>query len=249
VTVDDDLQHPVGHIGALVAKLSEGYDVVYGTYEQRQHGLFRNATSIITKAILRRVIGVEGAGDISSFRAFRTDLRDAFKQYRGAAPSIDVLLAWATNRFGAINVPHRPRPYGKSGYNFRKLIRHAIGMIVGFSTLPLKIASIAGFAFTIMGTLVLGWVVARYLLSGVVVPGFAFLASIIAIFSGAQLFALGIIGEYIGRLFSRSFDQPAFVIGESCGSSDSGRSESVEPPHNADLLQGGNSEARCVRRV
>lgn len=224
VTMDDDLQHPAQNIGPLVAKLLEGYDVVYGTPEQKQHGLFRKTASTVTGVALRTMMGVEGAQNISSLRAFRTDLREAFKQYRGAAPSIDALLAWATSRFGAIKVPHRPRRYGRSGYGPRKLIRYAISMTIGFSTLPLKIASIAGFAFTFMGTLVLAWVLIPYFLSGASVPGFTFLASIIAIFSGAQLFALGVIGEYIGRLYSRSFDQPPFVVGETCGTRPPGRS-------------------------
>jgi undecaprenyl-phosphate 4-deoxy-4-formamido-L-arabinose transferase len=94
----------------------------------------------------------------------------------------------------------------------RKLITHALNMVTGFSTLPLQLASLIGFAFTLLGFGVLAFVVARYLIHGGSVPGFPFLASIIAIFSGAQLFALGIIGEYLARAHFRLMDKPAYSI-------------------------------------
>ena len=89
---------------------------------------------------------------------------------------------------------------------------HALNMLTGFSVLPLQIASIIGFCFTIFGLGILGYVVIRYLLQGGSVPGFSFLASIIAIFSGAQLFALGIMGEYLARMHFRMMDRPAYSV-------------------------------------
>jgi undecaprenyl-phosphate 4-deoxy-4-formamido-L-arabinose transferase len=87
-------------------------------------------------------------------------------------------------------------------------------MMTGFSTMPLKLATAVGFSFTLFGIGVLLYVLGRYLIQGVAVPGFAFLASIIAIFSGAQLFALGIFGEYLARVFSRSTGQPSYTVRE-----------------------------------
>jgi hypothetical protein len=98
------------------------------------------------------------------------------------------------------------------------LIRHAIDLMTGFSTLPLQIASIVGFAFVLLGMSVLLFVLVNYAIRGSAVPGFAFLASSIAIFSGAQLFALGIIGEYLARVHFRSMDRPAYLVGERAGS-------------------------------
>src|SRR5690606_7580574 len=98
-----------------------------------------------------------------------------------------------------------------STYTFRKLVRHAINMITGFSVLPLRVASLIGFVLALFGVLVLVYVVGRYLIEGGVVPGFPFLASIIAIFSGAQLFALGIIGEYLARIHFRTMDRPVYA--------------------------------------
>ena len=107
---------------------------------------------------------------------------------------------------------HAARKQGTSGYTFRKLLTHAMNMMTGFSTLPLQFASVVGFVFTLFGIGVLIYVVGRYFLNGGSVPGFPFLASIVAIFSGAQLFALGIIGEYLARMHFRSMQKPPYVV-------------------------------------
>jgi undecaprenyl-phosphate 4-deoxy-4-formamido-L-arabinose transferase len=109
-------------------------------------------------------------------------------------------------------VQHAPRQAGVSGYSLGKLISHAFNMITGFSVLPLQVASVLGFAFTLMGFATLVYVVGRYLLEGSRVPGFPFLASMIAIFSGAQLFALGVIGEYLARMHFRSMERPTYAV-------------------------------------
>jgi glycosyltransferase involved in cell wall biosynthesis len=212
VTMDDDLQNPPEEIPRLLAKLSEGYDVVYGTPEKQQHGLWRDLASVITKMALRSAMGVSVARNVSSFRVLRTQLRDAFANYQSPFVSIDVLLTWGTTRFAAIPVRHCARRSGKSNYTFRKLATLALDMVTGFSTFPLQLASIIGFIFTCFGIGVLAYVLGRYLLNGGSVPGFAFLASIIAIFSGTQLFVLGIIGEYLARMHQRTMERPVYTI-------------------------------------
>jgi glycosyltransferase involved in cell wall biosynthesis len=211
-TIDDDLQHPPTEIAKLLDKLAEGYDVVYGTPMRQQHGLWRDLASELTKIALQGSMGVDVARNVSAFRVFRARVREAFVNYHGSFINIDVLLTWGTTRFAAIPVRHDERKFGVSNYTFRKLVTHALNMITGFSVLPLQLASLTGFAFTVFGMLVLVYVVGRYLIQGGVVPGFAFLASIIALFSGAQLFALGIIGEYIARIHFRTMDRPSYVV-------------------------------------
>jgi undecaprenyl-phosphate 4-deoxy-4-formamido-L-arabinose transferase len=157
-------------------------------------------------------MSAETARNVSAFRAFRTQLRDAFASYQNPFVSLDVLLTWGTTRFTAIPVRHDPRRIGSSNYTFRKLATHALSMVTGFSTLPLQLASLIGFAFTLIGLAILIYVVGRYLIQGGSVPGFPFLASIIAIFSGAQLFALGIIGEYLARMHLRLMERPAYTV-------------------------------------
>jgi undecaprenyl-phosphate 4-deoxy-4-formamido-L-arabinose transferase len=218
VTMDDDLQNPPEEISKLLKKLNEGYDVVYGTPENEEHGFWRDIASQITKMALRSSMGVEVARKVSAFRVFRTQLREAFINYQCPFISIDVLLTWGTTQFASIPVHHDPRRLGQSNYTFYKLVTHALNMITGFSTLPLQLASIIGFLFTGFGVVVLAYVFSRYLIYGKVVPGFAFLASIIAIFSGAQLFGLGIIGEYLARMHFRTMGRPSSVIRNSIGS-------------------------------
>lgn len=217
ITVDDDLQTPPEEIPNLLAALAEGYDVVYGTPERQAHGLLRDLASSITKLALQSAMGAETARKVSAFRVFRTDLREAFAQYRGPYVSIDVLLTWATTRFGSVTVRHEPRTIGASNYTATKLIAHAMNMVTGFSTVPLQLASITGFTFTLFGLGVLAYVLIRYMAQGSPVPGFPFLASVIAIFSGAQLFALGIIGEYLARIHFRTMDRPSYALRDATG--------------------------------
>lgn len=212
VTVDDDLQHPPEEIPQLLQKFNEGYDVVYGTPQQEQHGFWRDLASQLTKFVLQNAMGAEIARHISPFRIFRTQLRAAFAEYRGAYVSIDVLLTWGASRFAAVRVAHAPRMKGVSNYTVRKLISHALNMVTGFSVFPLQLASFVGFGLTLFGGGVLMYVLARYLISGSVVPGFPFLASVIAVFSGAQLFALGIMGEYLARMHFRIIEKPSYVV-------------------------------------
>lgn len=213
VTMDDDLQHPPEEIPKLLEKLGEGFDVVYGAPHKEHHGVLRDAASQMTKIVLQSGMGADVARRVSAFRAFRTYLRDGFADYNGTFISIDVLLTWATTRFAWIFTKHEPRTIGQSNYTLLKLITHAVNMITGFSTLPLQIASIVGFVLTVFGFGILIYVVGRYILmGGTTVPGFPFLAAAIAIFSGAQLFSLGIIGEYIARIHSQTMNRPSYHV-------------------------------------
>ena len=212
VTIDDDLQHPPEEIPKLLQRLSEGYDVVYGTPHVEPHGWLRGLASKITKLALQSTMGARTARRVSAFRVFHTALRVAFANYQSSFVSIDVLLTWSTTKFAWVRVRHDPRCIGQSNYTFRKLVRHALDMMTGFSTLPLQVASVLGFALTLFGLGILAYVVGRFLFQGSSVPGFPFLASIVAIFSGAQLFCLGIIGEYLARMHFRMMERPAYVI-------------------------------------
>ena len=212
VTMDDDLQHPPDEIPKLLERLAEGYDVVYGKPQHEMHSFWRNFASRTTKLVLAGILGADTAANVSAFRAFRTQLRDGFTNYQSPYVSIDVLLAWQTTRFTYVKVRHDPRVEAASNYNFRKLMTQAFNMMTGFSVFPLQAATLLGFALTLFGIALLVYVLGSYLVHGSTVPGFTFLASIISIFSGAQLFALGIIGEYLARMHFRSMEKPPYVI-------------------------------------
>jgi glycosyltransferase involved in cell wall biosynthesis len=212
VTIDDDLQHPPEEIPKLLDRLREGYDVVYGTPHEEKHGVWRNLASIVTKRAMARAMGIGTIRDISAFRAFKTELRSAFASCQSPNLVLDVLLSWGTTRFASVKVTHLPRTVGRSNYTFVRLIDQAMFVLTGYSTGPLRVATLLGFTFALFGLAVLGYVIGRYLIEGTSVPGFAFLASTIAIFSGVQLFAIGIIGEYLGRMFNRSMERPTYVV-------------------------------------
>ena len=212
VTMDDDLQNPPREIPRLVSTLDEAWDVVYGTPRRESHGLLRDVASRITKLALQDAMGVETARRVSAFRAFRTFLRLAFADYDGPYVSIDVLLTWGANRFTWVEVENPPRTIGISNYTVTKLLAHALNMMTGFSAMPLQVASMLGFGLTLFGTGVLVFVLGRYFIQGSSVPGFPFLASIVSIFSGAQLFALGVIGEYLARIHFRTMRRPSYVV-------------------------------------
>ncbi len=212
VTMDDDLQNPPEEIAALIRKLHEGFDVVYGWPRREQHGLWRAVASRITKLALQRVLGAETARRVSGFRVLRTQLRNAFAGVQGPSVNLDVLLTWGTDRFTSVDVQHRSRHSGTSSYTSLKLIDHAFNMLTGFTTVPLQAAVMLGFGASVFGFVLLCYVLARYFLQSVAVPGFTFLASVIIMFSGTQLFTLGVVGEYLARMHFRMMGKPAYVV-------------------------------------
>jgi undecaprenyl-phosphate 4-deoxy-4-formamido-L-arabinose transferase len=213
ITVDDDLQHPPEEIHKLIERMHEGFDVVYGIPFKQVHEPWRNFFSWFIKTVLSKTLGIKSIKSMSAFRAIKTDLREAFENFDSPNIIIDALLSWGTNDFGTIEVNEEARSVGRSNYTFIKLFQIAMLVLTGFSTLPLRIASAIGFFFTLFGGGVLVYVIARTVQEGSI-PGFPFLASIVSIFSGVQLFTLGIFGEYLARIFNRSMNHPAYVIGE-----------------------------------
>lgn len=214
ITLDDDLQNPPEEIPKLLEEFKKGYDVVYGTPRELRHGFRRNLASRTIKYTLRLAMGDDIGLRVAAFRLFRTQLREAFADYHSPYVSIDVLLSWGTTRFSWVYVDLVERAAGASNYTFRKLASLAITMLTSFSVLPLRLASIMGFIFTIIGFLILLYVLVSFVIYGGSVPGFPFLASMVAIFSGVQLFSLGIMGEYLARIYMRAMNRPSYVIRE-----------------------------------
>ena len=214
VTMDDDLQNPPEEIPKLLRALEEGVDVVYGTTDEQAQHLWRRISGRVSRWAMAGALSADNAAHMSSFRAFRTDLRDAFDGEIGPAVSLDALLSWGTSRFGTVDVEHHARSEGASNYTFRRLLHFAVDTATGYSAVPLQIATAIGLLTSLFGVVVLGWVMIRLIVTGESVPGFPFLASTIAIFSGAQLLTLGIIGEYLARMHFRIMRKPTYVIGE-----------------------------------
>lgn len=214
VTMDDDLQHRPEEIGYLIEGLRDPLiDLVYGVAQEEEHGFVRSLSSRVVKAALS-ASGVPNAKDVSAFRAFRTDLRDGFGHVADPFASLDVLLSWSTNSVERRALPMDRRANGASNYSLASLTRHAMNMVTGYGTGPLKLVTWLGMACSLLGFGLFISVIIRFWTGGIEVAGFTTLASMLAILSGALMLSIGILGEYIGRLHFRSMQRPTFLVKE-----------------------------------
>ena len=218
VTLDDDLQNPPEMIPRLVEHfLQTGSDVVYGVPHTVRQPWSRRLSSQVVRRSLASGMGASEASDVTSFRAFRTSLREGFDGDLGTGVSLDALLGWAASTYSSVRVDHFAREVGSSTYSAGRLIRFAVDTVTGYSARPLQLASVLGFCTAFVGFAALIWVLVRPLLTGQSVPGFPFLASTIALFSGVQLFTLGVMGEYLARMHFRIMRKPTYVVAERAG--------------------------------
>ena len=214
VTLDDDLQNPPEEINKLIDALIPGVDVVYGVSTEVKQNFYRRAGSKLVRKFFASTLGFNSAVSMSSFRTFRTALREGFNTALGPNVSLDALLTWSTTRFTVVEVKHDERKVGDSHYTFRKLVRFMIDMATGYSALPLRLASALGFVTISFGAILLVYVIGRPIITGERVQGFPMLASTIIIFSGVQIFLLGVLGEYIGRMHFRVMNKPTYMVAE-----------------------------------
>lgn len=212
ITMDDDKQHCVTDIPKLIELMHHNVDIVYGVPQLQPHGLVRGWLSTVTKQILAsstdsRVVGVH-----SAFRCFRSSLASDWETYRQPSLNVDQLLSWKSDRVATATVSHLPREYGRSNYNFSKLITHGIILLLGFTTWPLRLSTIIGVVCCLLSLVVVCFVVLQRLLVGGTVPGFAFIASLVGFLGGIQLLSIGIIGEYVAQVFNRTSDRPMYSV-------------------------------------
>jgi len=214
VTMDDDLQHPPEEVPKLLAALTDDLDLVYAQPEDEEHGFFRNLSSNLTKASMSTALGVHDAKLLSAFRVFRTFLRDGFDGLNGPHASVDVALTWATTRVGSVRVRMDERTEGQSNYTFRSLLKHAMNLIMGYSVAPLRAVTYLGLGCGFVGIFLVGVILWKFASGATSVPGFTTIASMVALFSGAQMIAIGVLGEYVGRLHTGGMGRPTYVIRE-----------------------------------
>jgi undecaprenyl-phosphate 4-deoxy-4-formamido-L-arabinose transferase len=214
VTMDDDLQHPPDQVPVLLKELRDDIDLVYGVPTEEEHGFLRSLASRAVKASMASALGIHDARSISAFRAFRTFLRDGFDGLDGPHASVDVALSWSTTRIAQTTVRMEDRADGKSNYTTWMLVKHALTLITGYSTEPLRLVGYLGFICAVFGIGLFGVIIYKYATGATTVAGFTTIASMVALFSGAQMLALGVLGEYVGRLHSGSMGRPTYVIRE-----------------------------------
>jgi len=212
VTMDDDLQHLPNQIPALLVPLARGEaDLVYGVPREEEHGFWRSAASRTVKRGLA-LAGVRAADDVSAFRAFWTAQREGFTHIEDPYVSLDVMLSWTTTSISRVVVQMDQRLVGKSSYSLRALVRHSINMITGYSNIPLRVVAWLGGVCALIGAVLGAVVLWNFAAGDTTVAGFTTIAAMVAVFSGAQMLSLGIIGEYLGRLHTRSTGKPTFLV-------------------------------------
>jgi len=211
VTMDDYLQNPPEEIPKLLQTIEEGgFDLVYGQYIGKEHAKWRNLGSTLVNTFYRIVFRTKIT--ITSFRILRRELADSILTYDLNYTFLDGLLAWNTQRIGTVEVEHNMRRKGKSGYSLSKLAVLAFNLFTNFSLLPLQLVSMSGFFLALIGFFVGLYYIGLYFLESIAVPGYASTIVSILILGGAQLLALGIIGEYLGRLHLNVNRKPQYRV-------------------------------------
>jgi undecaprenyl-phosphate 4-deoxy-4-formamido-L-arabinose transferase len=211
ITMDDDLQNPPEEIPRLLEAIeSTGSDLVYGVPDEKQHPALRNAGSALICRFYQVVFKMRVRP--TSYRIIRRELVAAILTYSLNFTFIDGLLAWNTQRISQITVAHYPRPAGRSGYSLGKLLVLALNLFTNYSLLPLQAVSLVGFAAAAGGFLVGAYYLAAYFFSAITVPGYASTITAILILGGVQLLAIGVMGEYLGRLHLNVNRKPQYTI-------------------------------------
>jgi glycosyltransferase involved in cell wall biosynthesis len=215
VTLDDDGQNPPQEALNLINHaIKENLDVVYSSYPKKRHHLVRNLCSWLNGKMANLMLGKPTGLYLSSFRSMSRFIVQEIIKYDLPYPYVDGLILRSTSNIGTLETSHEPRTSGKSGYTIRKLVRLWLSMFTNFSVLPLRIASFLGFVFALIGMLIGAFTLYERIINPNLPTGWATIAVLCSILGGIQLMALGMIGEYLGRLFMGVNRQPQFVIRE-----------------------------------
>lgn len=211
INIDDDFQNTPAEVERLYkyAVENEHLDVVYTFYPRKQHSLVRNLGSKFNNAVANVLLEKPKWLYLSSFRCVNRFLCDRVLMYTGPYPYIDGLILENTQRIGRLKVEHAPRAEGTSGYTFRKLVRLWLIMFVNFSVMPLRFSSVVGLVFSGAGFLMAIYAVVDRFRNDTP-EGWASIVSVILVFAGIQLLILGLIGEYLGRLYLMQKGKPQY---------------------------------------
>jgi undecaprenyl-phosphate 4-deoxy-4-formamido-L-arabinose transferase len=212
VTMDDDLQNPPSEVLKLLrVAQTEQRDVVYSVYEAKQHAWWRNFGSSLTNLIADWAIDKPKGLYLSSFRCISRFVADEISKSENPYPYIDALIFQVTQNVGVVTVRHDARSAGESGYTLRKLLRLWMSMLVNASIMPLRFAAIAGIATSTIGLVAFVYVLIDHFLNREPL-GWTSLMAALLVFSGTQLLLLGIVGEYIGRIYLHVSDKPQSIV-------------------------------------
>jgi undecaprenyl-phosphate 4-deoxy-4-formamido-L-arabinose transferase len=214
VNLDDDLQNPPSEALKLLAHAQRhGFDVVYSRFKKKRHSVGRNLGSWFTNRFADILLDKPRGLYLSSFRCMSAFVVQQIIRYDGPFPYIDGLLLQVTKNIGSIEVEHAERISGRSGYNVRRLVRLWLNIFVNFSIMPLRVSTVFGFLMSSFGFVSTAAVVIENLTVGTPL-GWSSLMSVLLVFSGTQLLVLGVIGEYLGRLYLSTMQRPQSIVRE-----------------------------------
>ncbi len=212
ITMDDDLQNPPEEVARLLAFAQQsGCEVIYTYYDEKQHALWRNLGSEFTNWIAGFVLDKPKGFYLSSFRCMSAFVAREVIRYEGPFPYVDGLILQVTQNIDRLLVRHLPRAVGRSNYTMRRLLRLWMSMFVNFSVMPLRISTLTGFALSLIGALGGTWALFEALFRQTP-PGWASLMAAILLLSGVQLLILGIVGEYLGRVYLTANRKPQSIV-------------------------------------
>lgn len=214
VCLDDDGQTPANEVGKLLAKIDEGADVVYARYDHKQHSAFRNFGSHVNELMTRMMLGKPKELYISSYFAARRFIIEEVNRYENSYPYVIGLVLRATKNIVNVDVHHREREVGTSGYTLKKLLGLWFNGFTAFSVQPLRIATILGGSCAVLGFVYAIYTVIKKFVNPNVPLGFSSLMSAIMFIGGMLMVMLGLIGEYIGRIYITLNNSPQYVIRE-----------------------------------
>lgn len=213
VIMDDDFQNPISEVVKLFEYITgSDYDVVYTYYEKKQHSFFRNLGSRFNDRVANVMLQKPKNLYLSSFKVLSKFIVGEIIQYDLPFPYIDGLILRSTSKIGKLKAMHEKRAEGKSGYTLKKLVVLWMNMFINFSILPLRISVIAGFAFAFFGFVLGVYAVIDKLMHPDMPLGYTTIVVLIALFAGIQLIAIGLLGEYLGRMFLSQNRRPQYSI-------------------------------------
>lgn len=213
VIMDDDFQNPISEVVKLFEYIKNNdYDVVYTYYEKKQHSFFRNLGSRFNDKVANLMLKKPSQLYLSSFKALNRFLVDEIIKYDLPFPYIDGLILRTTSKIGQLKVLHEKRAEGKSNYTFRKLVQLWMNMFTNFSILPLRVATFLGFIYALFGFGLGVYAVIDKILNPTLPMGYTTTVILISLFAGIQLIAVGIVGEYLGRIFLSQNKTPQYSI-------------------------------------
>lgn len=215
VIMDDDFQNPPEEVPRLVAEILKGFDVVYSQYPEKNDSVFRNLGSYLNGSMARVILNKPANLYLSSFKAMNRFLVNELITYKTPNPYLDAIILKTTGNIGTVEVRHDLRREGRSGYTLRKLAALWGDMIVSYSLIPLRVLAVIGFILTVLGIYSVADMLIRSLLPQMTDPSeLEELTSVTLFFRGFQLFAIGILGEYVGRIYLKLNQEPQFIIRE-----------------------------------